>query len=172
MHRGHWMICSQCHYKGMKQLTYFLSPLPFYYIVSLLANQFYVRGQYNKRKRMRASFTHEQVLKLQKVFQTKKYLGNSERTELAQKLKMTEQQIKIWFQNRRYKEKKQQQSEERHRLCSRVPTNMSHSGLDHDRVNDIGRYVKSEAEEYVEIDWWCNVLVEFNSVLLLHYYYY
>ena len=61
---------------------------------------------------MRASFTHEQVLKLQKVFQNKKYLGNRERTELAQKLNMTEQQIKIWFQNRRYKEKKQLKSEE------------------------------------------------------------
>ena len=62
---------------------------------------------------MRASFTHEQVLQLQKVFQKKKYLGNQERTELAQKLNMTEQQIKIWFQNRRYKEKKQLKSEER-----------------------------------------------------------
>ena len=62
---------------------------------------------------MRASFTHEQVLQLQKVFQKKKYLGNQERAALAQKINMTEQQIKIWFQNRRYKEKKQLKNEER-----------------------------------------------------------
>ena len=68
---------------------------------------------------MRSSFTHEQVLKLQKVFQKKKYLGNRERTELAHALKMTEQQIKIWFQNRRYKEKKQlKRSQEMKPLCS------------------------------------------------------
>ncbi|XP_065060063.1 brain-specific homeobox protein homolog [Rhopilema esculentum] len=79
-----------------------------------LASQLYFRSHFinQPKKRMRASFSHDQVLALRKVFETKKYLGNTERTELAKQLNMTEQQIKIWFQNRRYKEKKQQKLDE------------------------------------------------------------
>eukprot|EP00794_Sanderia_malayensis_P020147 gene20147-22120_t len=64
------------------------------------------------RKRLRASFSHEQVVVLQKAFDKNKYLGSGERRELARKLGMTEQQVKIWFQNRRYKEKRKQKQVE------------------------------------------------------------
>ncbi|KAL7070340.1 hypothetical protein ACQ4LE_010298 [Meloidogyne hapla] len=56
-----------------------------------------------KRRKPRVLFTQEQVLHLEEYFQQQKYVSNAERDELARKLKLTPTQIKIWFQNRRYK---------------------------------------------------------------------
>ncbi|XP_013867963.1 homeobox protein Nkx-3.1 [Austrofundulus limnaeus] len=63
-----------------------------------------------KQKRSRAAFTHLQVLELEKKFNHQKYLSASERAHLASTLRLTETQVKIWFQNRRYKTKRKQQS--------------------------------------------------------------
>ncbi|XP_017272849.1 homeobox protein Nkx-3.1 [Kryptolebias marmoratus] len=65
-----------------------------------------------KQKRSRAAFTHLQVLELEKKFNHQKYLSASERAHLASTLRLTETQVKIWFQNRRYKTKRKQQSSE------------------------------------------------------------
>ena len=59
-----------------------------------------------KKKRSRAAFTHAQVFELERRFAHQKYLSGPERTELAHILKLTETQVKIWFQNRRYKTKR------------------------------------------------------------------
>lgn len=59
-----------------------------------------------KKKRTRAAFTHAQVYELERRFNRQKYLSGLERTDLAQALKLTETQVKIWFQNRRYKTKR------------------------------------------------------------------
>uniref|UniRef100_A0A915MLM7 Homeobox domain-containing protein n=1 Tax=Meloidogyne javanica TaxID=6303 RepID=A0A915MLM7_MELJA len=56
-----------------------------------------------KRRKPRVLFTQEQVLHLEEYFGQQKYISNAERDELASKLKLTPTQIKIWFQNRRYK---------------------------------------------------------------------
>lgn len=61
-----------------------------------------------KKKKVRTTFTGRQIFELEKMFETKKYLSSSERTELAKMLNVTEQQVKIWFQNRRTKWKKQE----------------------------------------------------------------
>uniref|UniRef100_A0A914MDY0 Homeobox domain-containing protein n=1 Tax=Meloidogyne incognita TaxID=6306 RepID=A0A914MDY0_MELIC len=61
-----------------------------------------LRSQRNRRK-PRVLFTQEQVLHLEEYFGQQKYISNAERDELACKLKLTPTQIKIWFQNRRYK---------------------------------------------------------------------
>ncbi|XP_078488453.1 homeobox protein XHOX-7.1 [Ciona intestinalis] len=58
------------------------------------------------RKRTRAAFTQAQVSALEQRFIQQKYLTGNERTEFAQALQLTETQIKIWFQNRRYKTKR------------------------------------------------------------------
>ncbi|NXC47462.1 NKX31 protein, partial [Penelope pileata] len=57
-------------------------------------------------KRSRAAFTHSQVLELERKFSRQKYLSAPERAHLAKNLQLTETQVKIWFQNRRYKTKR------------------------------------------------------------------
>ncbi|XP_052461263.1 homeobox protein Nkx-3.1-like [Carassius gibelio] len=61
-----------------------------------------------KKKRSRAAFTHLQVLELEKKFSRQRYLSAPERAHLASALHLTETQVKIWFQNRRYKTKRRQ----------------------------------------------------------------
>ncbi|XP_067268557.1 homeobox protein Nkx-3.1 isoform X2 [Pseudorasbora parva] len=61
-----------------------------------------------KKKRSRAAFTHLQVLELEKKFSHQRYLSAPERAHLASALHLTETQVKIWFQNRRYKTKRRQ----------------------------------------------------------------
>ncbi|KAL3320990.1 NK3 homeobox 2 [Cichlidogyrus casuarinus] len=63
-------------------------------------------GLMGRKKRTRAAFSHAQVFELEKRFNHQRYLSGPERTELARSLKLSETQVKIWFQNRRYKTKK------------------------------------------------------------------
>lgn len=65
-----------------------------------------------KQKRSRAAFTHFQVLELEKKFNHQRYLSAPDRAHLASALRLTETQVKIWFQNRRYKTKRKQQTSE------------------------------------------------------------
>ncbi|XP_063819379.1 homeobox protein zampogna-like [Pseudophryne corroboree] len=58
------------------------------------------------KKRSRAAFSHAQVYELERRFSLQRYLSGPERADLAAALKLTETQIKIWFQNRRYKTKR------------------------------------------------------------------
>ncbi|XP_058508200.1 NK3 homeobox 3 [Solea solea] len=63
------------------------------------------------KKRTRAAFSHAQVYELERRFSTQRYLSGPERTDLALALGLTETQVKIWFQNRRYKTKRRHVAE-------------------------------------------------------------
>ncbi|GIX68413.1 hematopoietically-expressed homeobox protein HHEX [Caerostris darwini] len=56
-----------------------------------------------KRKGGQIRFTSEQTGKLEKTFADQKYLSPTERKRLASTLRLTERQVKTWFQNRRAK---------------------------------------------------------------------
>ncbi|KRY41407.1 Homeobox protein engrailed-1a, partial [Trichinella spiralis] len=58
-------------------------------------------------KRPRTAFTTQQLERLRFEFQENRYLTEKRRQELASELGLNESQIKIWFQNKRAKIKKQ-----------------------------------------------------------------
>ena len=60
-----------------------------------------------KPRRARTAFTYEQLVALENKFKQTRYLSVCERLNLALSLNLTETQVKIWFQNRRTKWKKQ-----------------------------------------------------------------
>merc|ERR1712110_1041483 len=66
------------------------------------------RHQAHRSKKMRTTFTGRQIFIMEKMFESKKYLNATERSHLSRELCVTEQQVKIWFQNRRTKWKKQE----------------------------------------------------------------
>ncbi|XP_005373760.1 PREDICTED: homeobox protein Nkx-2.6 [Chinchilla lanigera] len=67
------------------------------------------RPKTRQRRKPRVLFSQAQVLALERRFKQQRYLSAPEREHLASALQLTSTQVKIWFQNRRYKCKRQRQ---------------------------------------------------------------
>ncbi|KAJ8015322.1 hypothetical protein DPEC_G00024920 [Dallia pectoralis] len=63
-------------------------------------------GKTRTKDKYRVVYTDQQRLELEKEFQYSRYITISRKTELALGLSLSERQVKIWFQNRRAKERK------------------------------------------------------------------
>ncbi|ROT74748.1 putative homeobox even-skipped-like protein 2 [Penaeus vannamei] len=67
-----------------------------------------LRDAPGKLKRHRTVFTDSQLQRLEEEFQRQQYLVGPERRYLARQLELSELQLKVWFQNRRIKWRKNQ----------------------------------------------------------------
>ncbi|XP_060842573.1 homeobox protein engrailed-like ceh-16 [Rhopalosiphum padi] len=75
-------------------------------------------GCSGKSKRVRTIFTPEQLERLEMEFERQQYMVGPERLYLAHTLQLTEAQVKVWFQNRRIKWRKQHLEIQQQRLAN------------------------------------------------------
>lgn len=70
------------------------------------SDQLVLRQSINKKRKRRVLFSKAQTYELERRFRQQRYLSASEREHLASLIRLTPTQVKIWFQNHRYKTKR------------------------------------------------------------------
>ncbi|KAK6181611.1 hypothetical protein SNE40_009433 [Patella caerulea] len=83
-----------------------ITSTPFYFSETVSPYVPHRKRRENKPRRQRTTFSSEQTLKLEMEYRRAEYVTRTRRLELADDLQLTETQIKIWYQNRRAKDKR------------------------------------------------------------------
>lgn len=89
---------------------------------------------------MRTIFTAEQLERLEGEFARQQYMVGPERLYLAHALRLTEAQVKVWFQNRRIKWRKLNHEQQSQRLHEFHQTSLSN--LEQDDSNEASEWQK------------------------------
>jgi len=99
---------------------------------------------FRKPKRIRTAFSPSQLLKLEQAFEKNQYVVGAERKELAKNLNLSETQVKVWFQNRRTKHKREEtETEQSQNMANKSGENTNTS---------IASFEESGGEEEGSID--------------------
>uniref|UniRef100_A0A336N7B7 CSON008161 protein n=1 Tax=Culicoides sonorensis TaxID=179676 RepID=A0A336N7B7_CULSO len=61
-----------------------------------------INGLSKKQRKARTAFTDHQLQTLEKNFERQKYLSVQDRMEIANKLNLSDTQVKTWYQNRSF----------------------------------------------------------------------
>lgn len=102
-----------------------------------------LNGKGKKIRKPRTIYSSFQLRELTKRFQKTQYLALPERAELAALLGLTQTQVKIWFQNRRSKFKKNVKANEDSNSCEDAIKGESSSGPSNESTN--GAWETSES---------------------------
>jgi homeobox protein HB9 len=69
-------------------------------------------------RRQRSVYTSSQIAQLEAYFNINEYIDGERKRQLSLMTKIPEQQIKVWFQNRRQKKKREQEEQLQQQLAA------------------------------------------------------